>query len=121
MNRKQLTIALLEENFKAADQFLNTFLLGILMWCWHMIVGAGRPSYADETVSARTHRAYKNGKILGRVFRPLIDALFFWQSKEYTLPDGSIVQIDSHCERAYMKERDKRGLPTEYADTPQAA
>lgn len=121
MDRKALTIALFEENFKAIDQLANTLLIGLVMWCWHMIVGTGKPSFADETVSARTGRAHRNGKILGRVFRPLIDLLFFWQSNEYKMPDGSIKIIESHCERAYLKELHKRGLPDEYQDKPASA
>lgn len=117
MNRKELTIALIEENFKAIDQLANTLILGFINWCWHMIHGTGRPSFADETVSARAGRAYRNGKILGRVFCPVIDAMFFWQSKEYTMPDGVVVVIESHCERAYLKELHKRGLPDEYSRT----
>jgi len=118
MDRKALTIALLEENFKAVDQLANTLVIGLVMWCWHMIVGTGKPSFADETVSARTGRAYRNGKFLGRVFRPLIDVLFAWQSKEYMMPDGLVAIIESHCERAYLKELHKRGLPDEYQNNP---
>jgi hypothetical protein len=114
MNRKELTFALLEENFKALDQLANTLILGLINWCWHMVVGTGKPSFADETVSARTGRAKKNGKLLGHIFQPLIDLMFFWQSKEYTMPDGAIRIIPSHCQRAYLKELHKRGLPDEY-------
>ena len=121
MDRKALTAALIEENFKAIDQLANTLVIGVVMWCWHMVVGNGKPSYADETVSARTGRAHRNGKILGRVFRPLIDVLFLWQSKEYKMPDGSIIIVESHCERAYLKELHKRGLPSEYSAQPASA
>jgi hypothetical protein len=121
MNRKQLTIALIEENFKAVDQLANTLVLGLINWLWHMIVGHGKPSFADETVSARTGRAYKNGKVLGKIFRPLIDILFVWQSNEYKMLDGSVVVIESHCERARLKELHKRGLPSEYQDQPASA
>jgi hypothetical protein len=116
MNRTELVLAYLDENFKAVDQFGNTFFLGTILLIWHLIVGTGRPSMADETISARTGRAYKNGKILGRIFRPLIDLLFVWQSREYKMPDGSTRIIESHCERAYLKELHKRGLPDEYSD-----
>jgi hypothetical protein len=115
MNRKELLIAYLDENFKAVDQLGNTFGVGTIMLIWHMIVGHGKPSYADETISARTGRAVKNDKILGHIFRPLIDALFFWQSQQYKMPDGSIKVIPSHCERARLKELHKRGLPDEYS------
>lgn len=116
MNRKELLSAYFEENFKATDQLGNTFFLGTILLIWHMIIGHGTPSYADETISARTGRSYKNGKILGYVFRPLIDFLFAWQSKEYKMPDGLVKIIPSHCERAYLKELHKRGLPAEYQE-----
>lgn len=118
MNRKELLAAYFEENFKAVDQLGNTLLVGTIMLIWHMVVGHGTPSFADETISARTGRAKKNGKLLGHIFQPLIDLLFFWQSKAYKMPDGSIKIIPSHCQRAYLKELHKRGLPDEYSKQP---
>jgi hypothetical protein len=78
--------------FLAFDQGLNTLLLG----------------YADETLSARAWRAYAKGRIFGRIFKPLIDALFFWQSQ----PNDR-----GHCYNAYLKEKDRRNLPPEYRDS----
>ena len=51
----------------------------------------GTVSYADETLSARSYRAHRDGKILGKVFMPLIDMLFFWQGA-------------GHCKNAYIKD-----------------
>ena len=33
-----------------------------------------------ETLSSRAWRAWSNGKVFGRIFRPLIDLLFIWQT-----------------------------------------
>lgn len=48
---------------------------------------------ADETLSARAHRT-------GSAWEPFIDALFFWQ------PD--------HCQDAYLSEKERKQLPSEY-------
>lgn len=68
----------------ALDQLFNTILCG----------------YADETLSARAWRAEKKGKILGKIFRPLIDLLFFFQ--------------EDHCYKSYLSEVQKRQFPREY-------
>jgi hypothetical protein len=54
----------------------------------------------DETLSARAYRAEQQGKLLGRVFRPLIDAIFWLD------PD--------HCRNAYNAEFRKLQLPEDY-------
>jgi hypothetical protein len=56
--------------------------------------------YADETLSARAWRAWRDGRPLGQVLRPMIDAIFFWQ--------------DQHCKAAYVAELQRRNLPPEY-------
>lgn len=61
----------------------------------------GTVSYADETLSARCYRAHRDGKILGKLFMPLIDLLFFWQGK-------------GHCKNAYIKEFERKNYPDEY-------
>lgn len=58
----------------AIDQLLNAMLLG----------------FADETLSSRAYRADRDGKVFGRIFRPLIDTLFFWDKR--------------HCFQAYLAE-----------------
>jgi hypothetical protein len=45
----------------------------------------------DETLSSRAWRMEQEGKPWGRLFRPLIDALFFWQPQ--------------HCFCQYARER----------------
>ena len=65
----------------------------------------GTISYADETLSARSYRAYRDGKIFGKLTMKPINLLFFWQG-----PD--------HCYKAYLKERARKNLPAEYQDDP---
>ena len=45
----------------------------------------------DETFSAGAYRTEMKGKLLGKFFRPIIDALFWFD------PD--------HCLQSYLKER----------------
>ena len=61
----------------------------------------GTVGYADETLSARCYRAHRDGKILGKLFMPLIDLLFFWQGP-------------GHCKNAYIKEFERKNYPDEY-------
>ena len=60
-----------EQVFIAADQLLNALIPPL----------DGTVSYADETLSARCYRAHRDGKIMGKMFMPLIDLLFFWQGQ----------------------------------------
>ena len=72
----------------ALDQFaFNTMTLG--------------HSSPDETLSAAAWRWEQSGKLVGRVLRPLIDALF-WPFE----PD--------HCRAAYLSELRGLHLPPEY-------
>lgn len=80
-----------QQVFIAVDQLLNAI---IPPW-------GGTLSYADETLSARSYRAYRDGKLWGKLTMPPIDLLFWWQG-----PD--------HCKNAWRKEHDRRGLPPEY-------
>ena len=57
--------------------------------------------WADETLSARCYRAHRDGKIMGKLFMPLIDLLFFWQGP-------------GHCKNAYIKEFERKNYPEEY-------
>lgn len=71
------------------DQLANTVLAG----------------YADETLSARAYRADVNGRVLGRILRPTIDALF------YVLTLG---RQRRHCFDAWESERMRRQFPVAY-------
>lgn len=68
----------------AVDQLANALLAG----------------KADETLSARAYRTEQEGKRFGSFFRPLIDALFFWQA--------------AHCRGAYASEKNRTQLPAAY-------
>ena len=70
----------------AVDQLANTVLGGS----------------ADETLSARAWRAEQKGRIFGRIFRPVIDGLFFWDA--------------DHCKDSYQSELERRHLPPAYRD-----
>ena len=82
------------QTFIAADQLINAALGPIFSWT----IG-----YADETLSARAWRC--RAKPWGRVFRPVIDALFIWQRWDM-----------NHCQRAYESEHARRNLPPEYRE-----
>lgn len=71
----------------ALDQFL--FSIGTL--------GHASP---DETASAAAWRLEKAGKWQGKVFRPMIDTLFFFDN--------------NHCEESFKSEQDRNHLPDEY-------
>jgi len=51
-----------------------------------------RGAWADETLSSRACRMDRDGKPWGRIWRPVIDVLFFWQGV-------------GHCRRAFDNER----------------
>lgn len=76
-----IILTYIRNNAIAFDQQLNTLLGG----------------YLDETLSSRSYRLDKKGKILGKVFRPLIDMIFFWQEK--------------HCFESYMSELNRKQFP----------
>ena len=73
----------------AIDQLLNVMVTPLQGSAW-----------ADETLSARAWRAERDGKWFGRIFRPLIDRIFFWQ--------------DGHCAIAYQREKERAQVPPEY-------
>ena len=54
----------------------------------------------DETLSSRAYRADRDNKLFGRVFRPLIDTIFFLQ--------------DRHCYKAYLSEVERKQLSSNF-------
>jgi hypothetical protein len=70
--------------FIALDQLANALLLGA----------------PDETLSSRAYRADRDKKIFGRVFRPMIDLLFFWEYK--------------HCYQSYLAEVSRKQYPSNF-------
>jgi hypothetical protein len=65
-----------------------------------------RRGYSDETLSAHAFRSYRDGKVWGRIFLPIIDFLFSWQKQE--------PGVSGHCHGAYLKEKARAYLPAEY-------
>nr|QMP83634.1 MAG: hypothetical protein [Caudoviricetes sp.] len=65
----------------AIDQLVNTLFLG----------------YADETISSRMYRYELEEKLLGKIFRPIIDKIFWFQKE--------------HCREAYLSEQLRSHLP----------
>lgn len=57
-------------------------------------------SSPDETLSAAAWRWEQAGKLVGRVLRPLIDALFWFDPK--------------HCKTSFESEVNRLHLPKEY-------
>lgn len=65
-----------------------------------LTLGAGHP---DETLSAAAWRTEKKGRLLGQIFRPVIDLLFLPFERD-------------HCYRAYISEKRGLHLPPEYQE-----
>lgn len=63
-------------------------------------LGKGKP---DETISAALWRMEQEGKIAGRVFRPLVDLLF------------RPIERD-HCYAAWLSEVQRSQLPSAYKE-----
>lgn len=103
---KALTVTLLNlrELLVALDQALNVIICALTL----------RVGYSDETMSAHAWRSDRDGKLWGRFFRPIIDALFSWQAKDPAFKDEAGNVVASHCHRAYLKEKSRAYLPPEY-------
>lgn len=89
---------LLTQTAISLDQTANVLLSWLSPWAW-------RGAWADETLSCRAYRAWRDGAPFGRVAMPVIDFLFKWQK----LPDGAI----GHCHGAYIKESARYNHPPE--------
>jgi hypothetical protein len=75
----------------------RNILIGIDQFIYVIItLGNGMP---DETMSSAAWRTEQDGKILGRVFRPIIDAIFGFLGE------------DDHCYLSYLSEKDRNHLP----------
>jgi hypothetical protein len=86
------------QGFISVDQLLN--------WAFSIFSHNARVgAWADETLSSRAWRMFDERKPWGLFWRPVIDALFFWQKQE--------PGVKGHCHGAYLKEIAKRGLPPE--------
>ena len=80
---------------------LMNVLVAIDQLLWVLVTfGNG---YPDETISAALWRMEQQGKIAGRVFRPLVDLLFRPIEKD-------------HCRKAWLSEIQRSQLPSVYAE-----
>jgi hypothetical protein len=79
--------------FLALDQLANVLATPFASSAW-----------ADETLSSRSYRAWRDKKFFGFTMQ-IIDKLFFWQAIR---PDAI-----GHCHQAYLSEIEKRNLPPE--------
>ena len=77
--------------------YLKQVLLGIDQ-LFNTLTGG----YADETLSSRVWRLENKGKLSGKIFRPLIDFLFFFQ--------------EEHCYNSFLAEVQRRQLPREFRE-----
>lgn len=74
-------------------------LIAIDQLAWVVLtLGNGSP---DETISAAAWRMEQQGKIAGRVLRPLVDLLFLPIEKD-------------HCRKAWLSEVHRSQLPSAY-------
>ncbi len=80
--------------FIAVDQLLNV-----------LVTPFSRGAWADETLSSRAYRMHAKGRPWGRIWMPIIDALFIWQGPGY-------------CRNAYLKERERIHVPPEMREGP---
>lgn len=69
-----------------------------LLWV-ALTLGHGSP---DETISAAAYRMERQGKIAGRILRPIIDALFMLFERD-------------HCRMSYESEIIGAQLPAPYS------
>ena len=81
------------------ERLLN-ILIATDQWLFNLIcLGDASP---DETASSCAWRSEQQGKIFGKIFRPIIDTLL-WFDK-------------NHCEESYKAELYLRQLPKEVRD-----
>lgn len=80
-------------------------LIALDQLAWVLVtLGKGSP---DETISAASWRMEQEGKLAGRILRPLIDVFF------YIVTFG---RDRAHCLTAYESERTRRQLPAYYQE-----
>ena len=80
-------------------QRILNILIAIDQLAWVLLtLGKGSP---DETISAAAWRMEQQGKLAGRVLRPLIDLLFLPLERD-------------HCRLSFEAERDGKQLPPLY-------
>lgn len=90
--------------FIATDQWVNAVLTPVF---------GGGVAWADETLSARTYRMASEGRWVARMAQPAINLLFLWQKQDPGVNAAAGKQVTDHCERAFWKEKLRRGSPPE--------
>ena len=80
-------------------QRILNLLIALDQLAW-VIITLGK-GYPDETISAAAWRMEQQGKIAGRVLRPLVDLLFRPLERD-------------HCYRAWLSEVQRSHLPSAY-------
>ena len=84
-------------------QRILNLLIALDQLLWVLVTfGNGKP---DETISAAAWRMERQGKIAGRVLRPLIDLLFRPIEKD-------------HCRKSFESEVRGAHLPAAYRESP---
>lgn len=102
MSKDVPDVGYIAKNAIAFDQQLNAIL-------------GGEP---DETLSARSYRAFKNDRQPGKFLMPFIDVLFIWQKTDPEVDALAGEVVKGHCRMAYYKEILRRSLPPEYREKP---
>lgn len=80
-------------------QYILKYILNILVGIDQLfttLIGG----YPDETLSSYAYRLDNKNKLLGQIFRPIIDFLFSWENVQ-----------GGHCYNAYLAERKRVNLP----------
>lgn len=80
-------------------QRILNLLIALDQLAW-VIVTLGK-GFPDETISAASYRMEQEGKLAGRILRPLIDLLFRPLERE-------------HCRKSFESERRGAHLPDYY-------
>ena len=79
------------------NYYLIRVFIGFDQFCTTLVGG-----WPDETLSSYAYRLDRQGKMGGKVFRPIIDWLFAWQGH----PMG-------HCHAAWIQETKRSQFPRE--------
>lgn len=80
-------------------QRILNLLIAVDQLLWVLVtLGKGHP---DETISAAAWRMEQEGKLAGRILRPLVDLLFRPIEKD-------------HCRKAWLSEVHRSQLPSAY-------
>ena len=84
-------------------QRILNILIALDQLAWVLLtLGKGHP---DETISAAAWRMEQQGKLAGRILRPLIDALFFPLEREHCRLSFESEVRGTHLPAAYRESR----------------